>query len=34
MTSPDGRVHAVVNGELYAYREIRQQLRADGCQLA
>jgi len=34
MTSPDGSVHSVVNGEFYGYREIRQQLRASGCQFA
>jgi asparagine synthase (glutamine-hydrolysing) len=30
MTSPDGSVHMVVNGEFYGYREIRERLRADG----
>jgi len=30
MTSPDGAVHLVVNGEFYGYREIRDRLRADG----
>lgn len=30
MTSPDGMVHLVVNGEFYGYREIREQLRARG----
>ena len=34
MTSPDGAVHAVVNGEFYAYREIRDRLRAAGCRFA
>ena len=28
MTSPDGAVHLVVNGEFYGYREIRERLRA------
>ena len=30
MTSPDGAVHLVVNGEFYGYREIRDRLRASG----
>ena len=30
MTSPDGAVHVVVNGEFYGYREIREDLRARG----
>jgi asparagine synthase (glutamine-hydrolysing) len=30
MTSPDGAVHLVVNGEFYGYREIRERLRANG----
>jgi asparagine synthase (glutamine-hydrolysing) len=30
MTSPDGAVHLVVNGEFYGYREIRDRLRANG----
>ncbi len=30
MTSPDGAVHMVVNGEFYGYREIRDRLRASG----
>jgi asparagine synthase (glutamine-hydrolysing) len=30
MTSPDGAVHLVVNGEFYGYREIRGRLRASG----
>ena len=30
MSSPDGVVHMVANGELYGYREIRERLRADG----
>jgi len=30
MTSPDGAVHLVVNGEFYGYREIRDRLRAGG----
>lgn len=30
MTSPDGAVHLVVNGEFYGYREIRERLRAGG----
>ena len=34
MTSPDGKVHTVVNGEFYDYREIRERLRHDGCQFA
>ena len=34
MTSPDGTVHLVVNGEFYGYREIRDRLRASGCRFA
>jgi asparagine synthase (glutamine-hydrolysing) len=34
MTSADGKVHTVVNGEFYGYREIREGLRHDGCQFA
>jgi len=34
MTSPDGTVHMVVNGEFYGYREIRERLRASGCRFA
>jgi asparagine synthase (glutamine-hydrolysing) len=34
LTSPDGTVHAVVNGEFYGYREIRDRLRAAGCRFA
>jgi asparagine synthase (glutamine-hydrolysing) len=30
MTSPDGAVHLVVNGEFYGYRELRERLRANG----
>jgi asparagine synthase (glutamine-hydrolysing) len=30
MTSPDGAVHVVVNGEFYGYRELRERLRAMG----
>lgn len=30
MTSPDGAVHLIVNGEFYGYREIRDRLRAGG----
>ena len=30
MTSPDGAVHVVVNGEFYGYRELRERLRAKG----
>lgn len=30
MTSPDGAVHVVVNGEFYGYREIRERLRSAG----
>jgi asparagine synthase (glutamine-hydrolysing) len=30
LTSPDGAVHLVVNGEFYGYREIRESLRAKG----
>lgn len=30
MSSPDGTVHMVANGELYGYRDIRERLRADG----
>jgi asparagine synthase (glutamine-hydrolysing) len=34
MTSPDGAVHLVVNGEFYGYREIRERLRAAGYRFA
>jgi len=34
MTSPDGAVHLVVNGEFYGYREIRDRLRAGGYRFA
>jgi asparagine synthase (glutamine-hydrolysing) len=34
MTSPDGAVHVVVNGEFYGYRELRERLRADGYRFA
>ncbi|GAA2785706.1 hypothetical protein GCM10010533_25360 [Mycolicibacterium pallens] len=34
MTSPDGAVHMVVNGEFYGYREIREHLRANGYRFA
>lgn len=34
MSSADGLVHTVVNGEFYGYREIRERLREDGCQFA
>ncbi|MEH6569977.1 MAG: asparagine synthase (glutamine-hydrolyzing) [Halioglobus sp.] len=34
MTSPDGFVHGVVNGEFYGYREIRERLRRSGCEFA
>ena len=32
--SADGEVHAVVNGEFYGYRAIREQLRAEGALFA
>lgn len=34
MASPDGKVHTVVNGEFYGYREIRERLQHQGCQFA
>lgn len=34
LTSPDGAVHLVVNGEFYGYREIRDRLRASGYRFA
>src|ERR1044071_7801028 len=34
MTSPDGAVHLVVNGEFYGYREIRDRLRVGGYKFA
>lgn len=34
MTSPDGAVHMVANGELYGYREIRERLRDEGFHFA
>src|ERR1700748_1227395 len=30
MSSPDGTVHVVVNGEFYGYRELRERLREQG----
>lgn len=32
MAAPDGRAMLVFNGEIYNYRELRQELRADGAQ--
>lgn len=34
MTSLDGSLHLVVNGEFYGYREIREELQAKGCQFS
>jgi asparagine synthase (glutamine-hydrolysing) len=34
MTSPDGMVHTVVNGEFYGYRELRARLRDSGCRFS
>jgi asparagine synthase (glutamine-hydrolysing) len=34
ITSPDGAVHIVVNGEFYGYRTIRDRLRASGCRFS
>ncbi len=34
MSSADGALHMVVNGEFYGYQEIREQLRAGGCTFA
>ena len=34
MTSPDGTVHTIVNGEFYGYRQLRERLRAAGCLFA
>jgi asparagine synthase (glutamine-hydrolysing) len=34
LTSPDGAVHLIVNGEFYGYREIRDRLRASGYRFA
>jgi asparagine synthase (glutamine-hydrolysing) len=34
MTSPDGAVHVVVNGEFYGYRSLRERLRSDGYRFA
>ena len=34
MSSPDGHVHTVVNGEFYGYQAIREQLKHNGCQFA
>jgi asparagine synthase (glutamine-hydrolysing) len=33
MTTPDGRLHLVYNGEVYNYRELREQLRVLGHRL-
>lgn len=33
-SSGNGKVHAVVNGEFYGYREIRSELREIGCQFS
>jgi asparagine synthase (glutamine-hydrolysing) len=32
MTSPDGAIHSVVNGEFYGYQAIREQLQKNGYQ--
>lgn len=32
MTSPDGAIHLIVNGEFYGYQEIREKLQASGYQ--
>lgn len=34
MSSPDNKVHSVVNGEFYGYHKIREELRHAGCQFA
>lgn len=34
ISSADGKVHIVVNGEFYGYQGIRDALRAEGCQFA
>jgi asparagine synthase (glutamine-hydrolysing) len=34
ISSPDGNVHIVVNGEFYGYKAIREQLKTDGCQFS
>ena len=34
ITSPDGAVRIVVNGEFYGYRAIRERLRACGCRFS
>ena len=34
ITSSDGAVHLVVNGEFYGYRAIRDRLRASGCRFS
>lgn len=34
LSSPDGLVHLVANGELYGYREMRDRLRENGFQFA
>lgn len=34
ISSPDGKVHIVVNGEFYEYQQIRQELKNTGCQFA
>jgi asparagine synthase (glutamine-hydrolysing) len=34
ISSPDGKVHIVVNGEFYGYQKIREELQASGCHFA
>ena len=34
ISSPDGQVHLIVNGEFYGYQSIRQQLQQEGCRFA
>ncbi len=34
IASPDQRIHMVVNGEFYGYRDVRDRLRRDGCRFS
>ncbi|MDJ0921416.1 MAG: asparagine synthase (glutamine-hydrolyzing) [Henriciella sp.] len=34
ISNPEGTVHIVVNGEFYGYQDIREDLRAEGCEFS